>query len=153
MWITCDCYIFHFHCNNLICQRLTVPDVFAVSVNRVVELGLIRWQIGKHHQKLYPQVIVTHTLLTVVQEAFRVNTNLVNLFFFFPVNIDMSRCDAWLRTIPISINVIEPTKTPSQCLALALLLKPLPANTSNSRWPRSRALSFCCTLSTVVKRE
>lgn len=62
----------------------------AVSLNTATESGIIRWQIDKA-ASIALASSNWHTLLTPVQEAFRMNKNLVSYFFFFlSVHIDIS---------------------------------------------------------------
>lgn len=70
----------------------------AVRLNSAVESGTIGWKIDKalpsHNW---------HRLLTLVQVAFGVNIDLVNLFFFLRILTSTIRMSA----VPLGLNVIE----------------------------------------------
>lgn len=84
----------------------------AVSLNTATESGIIRWQIDKA-ASIALASSNWHTLLTPVQEAFRMNKNLVSYFFFFFLCI-LTSAYAWVQTIPTGFMRIERHKTPPQ---------------------------------------
>lgn len=122
----------------------------AVSLNTATESGIIRWQIDKA-ASIALASSNWHTLLTPVQEAFRMNKNLVSYFFFF------SFCAYW-HQLTDECRQSPPASCESNGIKLPLNLSHIsfsPLTCSFSSWPTFRlySLSFCCIAEIQVIRS